>query len=143
MVGDLISVRLDDATADAGIGIGSIKWLRRRGEQELDCGIQLLASSVIPAEGIDTQHARNVACLILPRMPELNQPSSLVTPIDCHSADRITLKLDGKTLPLKLGKAIEHNEHYARFYYHEVPEEMHKSTPFHQKLAGHGHFDNI
>ncbi|MEW5755086.1 MAG: hypothetical protein AB1810_02170 [Pseudomonadota bacterium] len=121
MVGDLISVSLGNATGSSDTEIGSIKWLRRRGEQEVDCGIQLLASSVIPAQGIDARHARNVACLVLPRMPELNQPSSLVTPIQYHSADRITLKLDGKSLPLKLGKAIEHNEHYARFYYHEVP----------------------
>lgn len=102
--------------------VGALRWLKRNREEKFLLGVQLIAPYASPA-GMQVIRKNKPAghllrCLALPSMPELNKPSTIITPgIPLH-ADKVMLYIEGQNgVMTKLTKETEATGKYYQYEY--------------------------
>ncbi len=102
--------------------VGALRWLKRNREEKFLLGVQLIAPYASPA-GMQVIRKNKPAghllrCLALPSMPELDKPSTIITPgIPLH-ANKVMLYIEGQNgVITKLTKETEATGMYYQYEY--------------------------
>jgi len=114
----LIGIRPDDANS---FMLGVTAWVNVTRDNKLSIGIRYLPGQPTPllirAAGINPSVRKNVApALLLPPLPTLKSPASLILPRNWFAANRV-LELeytDGDKATVQLGFSVEHGLDYER-----------------------------
>ena len=114
----IIAVRRADAN---GFMLGAISWVHVTQNGQLSAGVRYLPGIVqaitIKATGVNLSVLdKSAAALLLPAMPALKTPASLVIPRDWLRPDRVVemVHLDNQTHTVKLGFSVEKGLDYER-----------------------------
>ncbi|HEY0634412.1 MAG TPA: hypothetical protein VGE00_03430 [Gammaproteobacteria bacterium] len=119
-VGELLALRSEQQNHWQ---LGQVRWLRRTGEDGLECGVQLLAAQVVAV--MVTHHAPGRAPgesqrgLLLPEDAELAQPATLLaSPRLFAQADKVLLHTPDNKFEAVLDGAIQENGTFVQFRFH-------------------------
>jgi hypothetical protein len=114
----IVAMKPTDATACI---LGRISWLTVTRAGQLRMGIQYLPGIAQPIaiteKGINASLAdKTEAALLLPAVPALKTPPSLILPRDFFKADRLAeiTHLDGTTQTVKMGFSVDKGADYER-----------------------------
>jgi cyclic-di-GMP-binding protein len=95
-VGDLVATRF---TGDAQWTISSVRWVKSANPSSVEIGIQRIAPTakpaVIKAVSGDQEESDFLPALLLPAIPALKEPESLVIPTNMFRPDRMLYLDDG------------------------------------------------
>lgn len=98
-VGDLVAGRVVGSNAWT---VSAVRWIKSANPSSVEMGIQRLAPSAIPAMikvfNDDNQESDFLPALMLPAIPALREPPTLVTPRNVHRSQRVIFLDDGKLL---------------------------------------------
>lgn len=118
-VGDVIATRLTAPHADWAVGV--IRWLKSAGSEHMVVGVQRLAPAAraaavkpvqINTDGVDEL----VLAVLLPEMPALKTPESLLTPRGIFAAERNLFMDTGDGLHMiRAKRLIESTRAFERF----------------------------
>ena len=114
----IVAVRRADAD---GFMLGVISWVHVTQSGQLSAGVRYLPGMVqaisIKATGVNLSASdKSVAALLLPAMPALKTPASLVIPRNWLRPDRVIeiVHADKQSLMVKLGFSVEKGQDYER-----------------------------
>ena len=114
----IVAVRRADTD---GFMLGAISWVHVTQTGQLSAGVRYLPGTVqaisINATGVNLSTSdKSVAALLLPAMPALKTPASLIIPRDWLRPDRVVeiVQADKQTLTVKLGFSVEKGLDYER-----------------------------
>jgi hypothetical protein len=119
--GLLIAVK---SGTNASFTLGSVRWALREGSDSLAAGIQLFPGEPKPAsvktmEVSETPAAWRQAFL-LPAVPALQQPASLVVPAGTFKLDRsVEVMVDQQVQVLKLFRVLDRGNEFERCDFHD------------------------
>ena len=119
--GLLIAVK---SGTNASFTLGSVRWALREGSDSLAAGIQLFPGEPRPAsvktmEVSETPAAWRQAFL-LPAVPALQQPASLVVPAGTFKLDRsVEVMVDQQVQVLKLFRVLDRGNEFERCDFHD------------------------
>ncbi|MBI3902347.1 MAG: hypothetical protein HY306_05305 [Nitrosomonadales bacterium] len=123
--GQLTAVRPTNANA---FMLGTIIWGKVTQARQLHIGVRyfpgLPQSVAMKATGINlTISDKYVAALLLPAVPMLNIPPSLITPRDWFKPGRVVeiIQVDKKRVFMKMELSVEKGSDYERIGYIEIP----------------------
>lgn len=96
-VGDLVSTRF---TPDAPWTLNAVRWVRSPNPVHVEVGTERLAPAAMPAaiKIVDETEGEFLNVLLLPPVPALKHPSTLIAPRGLFRPQRIILLDDGMTL---------------------------------------------
>jgi hypothetical protein len=98
-VGDLIGIRLN---GDDAWTVAAVRWVKSPNPRYLEIGTQRLGASVVPvlvkAVSDRSDESEFLPSLLLPPVPALNEPHTLVTPPNVFRANRSIYIDDGVRL---------------------------------------------
>ncbi len=121
-VGEIISVRRVGDGHSWKWGIGVIRWMKYDDESGLTLGVEMLTPDAAAvgvrasAEGLDNNTYQRT--LMLPELPAINQPSTLITaPVPFRIGHHVTLKVLGKEMSIKFSNLIQNTGLFAQFEY--------------------------
>jgi hypothetical protein len=120
----LIAVRPTNANA---FMVGTVSWVKVTQTGQLHTGVRYLPglpqAIAMKATGVNlTVSDKYVAALLLPAVPALKTPSSLIAPRDWFKPGRVVeiVQLDKKKLHLKMELSIEKGSDYERISFIEI-----------------------
>ena len=117
-VGEIIGLKPDK---NASWNIGVVRWVQSDNPQHLELGVQMLAPNATPATIIPTirgEHEIAQQALLLPELPIIKQPVSLLAPRGCYSDMReFELRLNGDTKIIRATSLIEQTCCYEIFQF--------------------------
>lgn len=123
--GQLIAVRPTDASA---FMVGSLSWVKVTQTRQLHAGVRYLPglpqAIAMKATGVNlTVSDKYVAALLLPAVPALKTPASLLAPRDWFKPGRVVeiVHLDNRKALLKMELSIEKGSDYERISFSEIP----------------------
>lgn len=98
-VGDLIATRFE---RNEGWAVAVVRWVKSPNSSRVEIGTQRLAPSaqpvVIKVVGDNNEESDFLPALLLPAVPALNEPATLVTPGNIFRPDRIIYMDNGRQL---------------------------------------------
>lgn len=105
--------------------IGVVRWLRQALDGGLEIGVQALAPQVLPVmvknektEKTGGRAADYQYALLLPKIPALKQPSTLITPIMLFQrGDELSLHSPGNDLRITLTQQLQATGSFAQFLF--------------------------
>lgn len=102
--------------------VGAIRWLRECSDNEVELGVQVLAPQARPLMASHKRTRANPAsyqyALLLPEVPAIKQPASLITPVMVFSSgDELTLQLPGEELDIRLGRQLQDTGNFVQFLF--------------------------
>ncbi|ROR35179.1 hypothetical protein [Inmirania thermothiophila] len=115
-IGEVCALRREPAAVEWTIGM--VRWVRREDDARTRFGVQLIAPSAVAATVRERsgEGARACRALLLPPLPALAQPASLVLPARLfRSGEHVTVDAGGEPVPARLGRRLEGGRLYARF----------------------------
>ena len=122
--GQLIAVRPTNTNA---FMVGTVTWLKVTQTGQLHTGVRYLPglpqAVAMKATGINlTVSDKYVAALLLPAVPALKTPSSLIAPRDWFKPGRVVeiVQIDKRKLQLKMELSIEKGSDYERISFTEI-----------------------
>jgi len=122
--GQLIAVRPTNANA---FMVGTVSWLKVTQTGHLRIGVRYLPglphAIAMKATGVNlTVSNKYVAALLLPAVPALHTPPSLIAPRDWFKPGRVVeiVQVDKKKLQLKMELCIEKGSDYERISFSEI-----------------------
>ena len=122
--GQLIAVRPTDASA---FMVGSVSWVKVTQTGQLHAGVRYLPglpqAIAMKATGVNlTVSDKYVAALLLPAVPALKTPASLLAPRDWFKPGRVVeiIQLDSRKIQLKMDMSIEKGSDYERISFSEI-----------------------
>ena len=122
--GQLIAVRPADASA---FMVGSVSWVKVTQTGQLHTGIRYMQGLPQPvalkATGVNlTVSAKYVSALLLPAVPALKAPASLITPRDWYKPGRVVeiIYLDNNKVQLKMELCMERSMDYERISFSQI-----------------------
>jgi cyclic-di-GMP-binding protein len=122
--GQLIAVRPTNANA---FMVGTVSWVKVTQTGQLHIGVRyqpgLPQTVSMKATGINLSVSdKYVAALLLPTIPELKIPASLIAPRDWFKPGRVVeiVQVDKKKLQLKMELSIEKSSDYERISFTEI-----------------------
>lgn len=117
--GEIVAFKNPMGEADSW-SIGSLRWLKRNHQEQFLLGIELIAPFAHAGGMQVIRNTRPVGhllrCLVLPAMPDLEKPSTIITPgIPLH-ADKVMLYVEGANgVTAKLTTEIEATGKYYQY----------------------------
>lgn len=121
-VGELVSIRGLGGDGTQWI-IGVIRWMKKTADAAFEFGIQFLAPAAeavalrVHAEHGDATGAYQ-RVLLLPEMPAINRPASLITPaLICRRGMAAVLNIGGYELEIMLTTALLNNSYFSQFHF--------------------------
>lgn len=122
--GQLVSVRPTNANA---FMVGTVSWVKITRTGQLRIGVRYLPglphAVAMKATGVNlTVSGKYVAALLLPAIPALHTPASLITPRDWFKPGRVVeiVQVDKQKLQLKMELSIEKGSDYERIAFTEI-----------------------
>jgi len=122
----LIALRPSDAT---NFMLGTTAWVNVTRQNTLQIGVSYLPGHpeplLIRSTSINPSDLANCApAFLLPHLPALKTPASLIIPRNWFSANRVILleHPDGKKLKVKLGFSVTHGLDYERVSFEKMPD---------------------
>jgi hypothetical protein len=119
--GEIVGIKAQDGK---GWTIGVVRWIKSGDSHRLDMGVQMLAPK---AEAVAVKPAFADPSsgfqpgLLLPEIPLLKQPATLVSPRGVyHPQGEILLEQDGQTRPVRAGKIEEYSASFEQFQFAPV-----------------------
>ncbi len=119
-VGELVSVRRQQANKPERWSIGVIRWIRFNKDKTLQMGIETLnpngaAVGIRPAA---TPNAPLQRTLMLPELKNLKQPACLITsPVPWREGNKIVINMLGKEVPATLTKSVQSTGLFSQFQF--------------------------
>jgi len=119
-VGELLGIRQD--TDGAPWETGVIRWLRNGGEGRMEAGIQVLAPHARPVMVSNSKASGAAAesqyALLLPEIPALKQPHSIITPALLYKPGiELSVNLPNQSIKLKLGSKLQDSGVFVQYTY--------------------------
>ena len=119
-VGELVGMR--PLTSKQAWEIGVVRWLRQSSELGLEIGLQILAPQARPAmvknEKAGGRAAEFQYALLLPELPSIKQPASIVTPILLFQpGNELLLHIPGHHITLRLEESLQDSGSFIQFRY--------------------------
>ncbi|MDP2805845.1 MAG: hypothetical protein Q8O24_07865 [Gallionellaceae bacterium] len=123
-VHQIVAVKPSDANA---FMLGKVTWLTVTHEGQLRMGIQYLPGVAqalsIKGKGINTALSeKSNAALLLPEMPSLNIPASLIVPRDFFSANKLAeiTYLEGNIQTIEMGFSVDQGADFERISFASI-----------------------
>jgi len=124
-VGELLGLR--NPQSNNTWEIGAVRWIRQPAEGGLEIGVQVLAPQALPvtvrnlkAGGRAAQHQY---ALLLPDIPVIGQPASLITPILLFTpGNEVHLHMPGKEMRVMLSDILQDSGNFVQFRFSAKPE---------------------
>src|SRR3970040_425743 len=114
-VGDLLSVK---NSSESHWSVGVLRWISNNEHQQLDIGTQLIAPEAKAAGARVPDQREFEPVLLLPELPAIKQPGSVVSACGMYSPARV-LELDehGKISRIMLTRLVERTNSFERFQF--------------------------
>lgn len=130
-VGELVGLR--GAQDGANWKVGVVRWLRQSTEAGLELGVQVIAPLAHPAmvknENSSGRASEYQYALLLPGIPALEQPATLITPILLFQpGNDLLLHVPGEHLTLHLEESLQDSGSFMQFRY-SPRQQAQASTP--------------
>jgi len=125
-VGELISLhrpQQNQRQPPELLGLATIRWLDSSKQGRLQLGVQLLAPSAKPVEIAlynETSKASPnsvMRALVLPELPAIKQPATLITATTYHKGNNVLLYFGGARQHITLTKLVAHNPSFNQLQY--------------------------
>ncbi len=136
-VGELLGIRprYSDNTCEVGV----IRWMRQPADGGLELGVQVLAPQVIPvmlrSTRLGTKAADFQPALLLPAVPAITQPATLLTPIMLFDTGaELQLHHPEHEIRIVLSERGQETGSFTQFRF-ETREETQRPIPLKEKLA--------
>ncbi len=114
-VGDLLSVK---NIGESHWSVGVLRWISNNDQQQLDIGTQLIAPEAKAAGAREPDQKEFEPVLLLPEIPAIKQPSSVVSACGMYSPARILeLGEHGKISRIMLTRLVERTNSFERFQF--------------------------
>ncbi len=132
---EIIGIFELDETGKEIWNIGIIRWIKRESSNDLQAGIQLIAPNAEPVTTSMKQHGDETSAkhssLLLPSLPHIGQPATLLTPTLPYRKGKIVIMDDEVHFKeIKLEDLLQEGRSYSRFTFRELhTQEKKKSTP--------------
>jgi len=127
--------------------IGAVRWIRQPSEGGLEIGVQVLAPQALPVTvrnlKAGAKTAQHQYALLLPNIPVIGQPASLITPILLFTpGNEVHLHMPGKEMRVTLQDIVQNSGSFVQFRFSAKPElvarESVQETPDTRKESGFG-----
>jgi hypothetical protein len=136
-VGELLGLRPshNDAMCEAGV----IRWMRQPADGGLELGVQILAPQVVPvmlrSRRLGGKAAEYQPALMLPEVPAIGQPATLLTPIMLfETGAELQLHHPQQDIRIVLTERAQETGSFAQYRF-ETKAEAQRATPLKEKLA--------
>jgi cyclic-di-GMP-binding protein len=109
--------------ANSHWNIGSIRWMKRTANNQLQLGVQLIAPNAIPvlSRVSDSKSEKMQRALMLPALKGIGQPATLITnPLGYKVKDTIRLQESVNTYDARLTKLIASTPAYKQFQFERL-----------------------
>ncbi len=119
-VGELIGVRRSTRESTWKWGVGVIRWLRNNPAEGLMLGIEMLTpdAAAIGLRAVTNAKHDYQRTLMLPELPAMNQPTSLITPsVPYRVGQQLVINLLGQEILIKLSKQVLNTGLFAQFMF--------------------------
>ncbi len=125
---EIIGILEIDETGKEIWNIGIIRWIKRESSTKLLAGIQLIAPNAEPVTTSIKQSSEKLAAshssLLLPSLPHIGQPATLLTPTLSYKVGKLISLIDDlHTSEVKLEKLLQEGRSYSRFTFRELSSE--------------------
>lgn len=115
-VGEIIGLRAENS---AGWSVGVVRWIHSSDTHHLELGAQMLAPKAEPVAIKPTIASQNTpfqAAFLLPDIPTLKQPATLVAPRGTFQEQReFLLEHNGESQPVRATRLVEHTNSFDLF----------------------------
>lgn len=124
-VGELVSIRGLGGDGAQWI-IGVIRWMKKTADAAFDFGVQFLAPAAeAVAVRINDDRGEGAGdyqrALLLPEMPAINRPASLILPaLVCRPGTEIVLNIGGYEMESVLTTSLHHSPFFGQFHFSVV-----------------------
>lgn len=145
-VGELLGLR--HQSQDDNWEIGVVRWMRQSSDGDLEIGVQALAPQA-RAVMVKNEHSGGRAgdyqyALLLPEIPALKQPSSLITPIMLFQpGNELSLHLPGDAVKLKLTHKMQDTGHFVQFLFDSTSRSVQSAPPENKKQGETSRFGSV
>ncbi len=136
-VGELLGLRprYSDNTCEVGV----IRWMRQPADGGLEVGVQVLAPQVVPVmlrnTRLGTKSTEYQPALMLPEVPTINLPATLLTPILLFNTGvELQLHHPEQDIRIVLSERGQETGSFTQYRF-ETREEAKKPTPLKEKLS--------
>jgi hypothetical protein len=137
-VGELLGLRSPQGTNLWEVG--AVRWIRQSIEGGLEIGVQVLAPEALPVtvRNVDAggKAAKHQYALLLPTIPTIGQPASLIVPVLLFSpGSEVHLHMPGQELRVILQERMEDSGTFVQFRFTPKPETPLKKSEEESKSA--------
>lgn len=125
-VGELLGMREHGKNSPWEVGV--VRWLRHDDEGSLEIGVQVMAPQARPVMVKNDKSGGKAAeyqyALLLPEIPAINQPASIITPIMLFQpGNELSLHLPGHDIRLQLDEKVQDSGSFVQFHYHTTEQQ--------------------
>lgn len=145
-VGELLGMHHNRESDNWEIGV--VRWMRQGSEGELEIGVQALAPQAHPVM-VKNEHSGGRAgeyqyALLLPEIPALKQPGSLITPIMLFQpGNELSLHMPGDDVKLKLTHKLQDTGHFVQFLFNHTSKSRQSTHPENKAQSATSHLDSV
>lgn len=130
-VGELLGLR--NPQNNNSWEVGAVRWIRQPGDGALEIGVQVLAPQALPVTvrnlKADGKAAQHQYALLLPDIPVISQPASLITSILLFApGDEVRLNMPGKEMRVILKEIMQDSGNFVQFRFSAKPEPVVKKS---------------
>ena len=119
-VGELVSIRRNNAERTGRWSIGVIRWLKFNQNKRLQMGVETLNpnGAAVGIRSASTPDSPLQRTLMLPELKNLKQPACLITsPVQWREGHKIIINMLGKDIPARLTKSMQNTGLFAQFQF--------------------------
>jgi hypothetical protein len=122
-VGELVGIRRRLSNSSWKWGIGVIRWMKFSANRHLQLGVQMLnpdAAAIGMRTNINTddRQAELQRTLLLPEIPAIKQPSTLITgPAPWRVGNKLVLNILGRDIRVELTRLVQNTGLFAQFQF--------------------------
>ena len=129
-VGELIAVQEED---DPAWAIATLRWLQKDRHGGLKTGLELLSPRAVPALArvVRTKSGATefTRALLLPALPTINQPETLITPrLPFQAQQKVQIQYDDKQITAHLDGCLRSTENFNQFTFRVLGSYLEKPT---------------
>ncbi len=113
-VGDIVAIKNTKAMQWE---VAIVRWANINDLNQLDVGLQLISPSVNAAIVHTGKGGTESEALLLPELPALKQPATLILPFGASTGETVSLVISGKESKVVLTTPLERTPMFTRFLY--------------------------
>ncbi len=146
-VGELVGIRRRISKRAWKWGIGVIRWMKFNNRRELQLGIEMLnpdAAAIGLRTAARDQDYKYQRTLLLPEIPAINQPASLLTgPVPWRVGNKVVLNILGKDVRVELTRLMQNTGLFAQFQFEFLDRDKSTDTPDQDDWLGEQDFGQV